>query len=44
MTNTPDYTAMFKDMMGKFPADMSAFEDAFKAQVAFGEKMSASTS
>ena len=41
MTKTPDYTAMFKDMMGKFPVDMSAFEDAYKAQVAFGEKMSA---
>lgn len=41
MTKTPDYTAMFKDMMGKLPVDMSAFEDAYKAQVAFGEKMSA---
>jgi hypothetical protein len=41
MTKTPDYTAMFKDMMGKFPVDMSAFEDAYKAQAAFGEKMSA---
>ena len=38
MTKTPDYTAMFKDMMGKFPVDMSAFEDAYKAQAAFGEK------
>ena len=41
MTKTPDYTAMFKDMMGKFPVDMSAFEDAYKAQMAFGEKMTA---
>ena len=41
MTKTPDYTAMFKDMMGKLPVDMSAFEDAYKAQAAFGEKMSA---
>ena len=41
MTQTPDITAMFKDMMGKFPVDMSAFEDAFKTQAAFGEKMSA---
>jgi hypothetical protein len=41
MTQTPDITAMFKDMMGKFPVDMSTFEDAFKTQAAFGEKMSA---
>ena len=41
MTQTPDITEMFKDMMGKFPVDMSAFEDAFKTQAAFGEKMSA---
>ena len=41
MTQTPDINAMFKDMMGKFPIDMSAFEDAFKTQAVFGEKMSA---
>ena len=41
MTQTPDITAMFKDMMGKFPVDMSTFEDAFKTQAVFGEKMSA---
>ena len=41
MTQTPDITAMFKDMMGKLPVDMSAFEDAFKTQAVFGEKISA---
>ena len=41
MTQTPDITAMFKDMMGKLPIDMSAFEDAFKTQAVFGEKISA---
>ena len=35
MTKTPDYTAMFKDMMGKFPVDMSAFESS-KADISTG--------
>lgn len=28
-----------KDMMGAFPMDMKAFEDAFKSQAAYGEKL-----
>ena len=28
MANTQDFTAMMKDMMGAFPVDTSAFEDA----------------
>ena len=35
-----DYTKMMKDMMGSFPVDMSAVQDAFKTQATFGEKMS----
>ena len=40
MTNTQDFTAMMKDMMGAFPVDTSAFEDAFKTQATLGEKLS----
>jgi len=40
MAKTNDYTKMFKDMMGAFPMDMSAMEDAFKSQAALGEKFS----
>jgi hypothetical protein len=39
-TKTPDYTKMFTDMMGSFPMDMSAYNDAFKSSAAMGEKMS----
>jgi len=38
MANTPDMTAMLKDMMGAFPVDTSAMEDAFKNTVAMNEK------
>ncbi len=41
MTTTTDFTAMFKDMMGNFPMDTKAVEDAFKSQTALAEKMSA---
>ncbi|MEL6167261.1 MAG: phasin, PhaP [Pseudomonadota bacterium] len=37
---TQDYTKMMKDMMSAFPVDMTAMQDAFKSQAAFGEKMS----
>ncbi|PIE07601.1 MAG: Phasin [Rhodobacterales bacterium] len=37
---TPDYAKMFQDMMGKFPVDMSAFEEAFRNQAQMGEKFS----
>lgn len=37
---TQDYTKMMKDMMGAFPVDMSAMQDAFKTQATLGEKLS----
>jgi hypothetical protein len=40
MAKTQDYTKMFKDMMGAFPMDLSAFEGAFKSSAALGEKLS----
>ncbi|MGR3490558.1 MAG: phasin, PhaP [Shimia sp.] len=41
MTKAPDFTAMFKDMMGAFPMDTKVMEDAFKTQADLSEKMSA---
>jgi hypothetical protein len=41
MTKTQDFTAVFKDMMGSFPVDTKAMEDAFKSQTTLTEKMSA---
>ena len=38
--STPDMTAMFKDVMGSFPVDTSAFEDAFKTSATLNEKLS----
>ena len=40
MTKTPDFTKVVQDMMASFPVDASAFQNAFKSQAAFGEKMS----
>lgn len=40
MTNTPDMTAIFKDVMGAFPVDTSAMEDAFKTTASLNEKLS----
>ncbi|GKY89407.1 Phasin [Sinisalibacter aestuarii] len=40
MAKKNDYMKMVQDMMGNFPMDMSAFEDAFKSQAALGEKFS----
>ena len=37
---TTDYTKMVQDMMGSFPVDTSAFQDAFKNQADFADKMS----
>ena len=37
---TNEYTKMMKDMMGAFPVDMTAMQDAFKTQAAFADKMS----
>ncbi len=36
---TQDYTKMMKDMMGAFPVDMTAMQDAFKTQAALGDKL-----
>jgi len=41
MTNTPDFTAMFKDMFAQFPVDTKSMEDAFKNTAALTEKFSA---
>ena len=38
--STPDVSAMFKDVMGAFPVDASAFEDAFKTSATLNEKLS----
>lgn len=40
MTKTPDFTKAFQDILGKFPVDASAFQNAFKTQAAFAEKFS----
>ena len=37
---TNDYTKMVKDMLGAFPVDTSAFQEAFKNQASFADKMS----
>ncbi|QQA44394.1 phasin family protein [Pelagovum pacificum] len=39
-TKTPDLTTMFKDMMGSFPVDTKAMEDAFKTHTTLAEKLS----
>ena len=39
MAATTDMTTMFKDMMGAFPFDTKAFEDAFKNNAEFNEKV-----
>ena len=37
---TQDMTAMFKDVMGAFPVDTAAMEDAFKTASTLNEKLS----
>lgn len=39
MSKTQDYSKMMQEMMGAFPVDMSAIQDAFKNQAALGEKL-----
>ncbi len=39
-TKQQDYTATMKDMMGAFPVDTKAMEDAFKTQASLSEKLS----
>ena len=41
MTKTTDFTKVMQDMMASFPVDASAFQNAFKAQAAYGEKLAA---
>ncbi|KAA9005613.1 phasin family protein [Histidinibacterium aquaticum] len=38
---TQDLTTMMKDMMGAFPVDTKAMEEAFKTQTTLAEKLSA---
>jgi len=38
---TQDFTAVLKDMMGAFPVDTKAFDDAVKTQSTLNEKLSA---
>ena len=40
MTKTPDFTKAFQDAFASFPVDATAFQNAFKTQAAFGEKLS----
>ena len=40
MAQSNDYTKLMKDMMGAFPVDTTAMQDAFKNQAAFADKMS----
>ena len=39
MAKAQDYTKALNDMMGAFPVDMTAFQDAFKNSAMMGEKM-----
>ena len=38
---TQDFTAVMKDMMGSFPVDTKAMDDAIKTQSSLNEKLSA---
>ena len=40
MAKQQDMTAIFKDMMGAFPVDTAAMEDAFKTATTLNEKLS----
>lgn len=40
MTKTPDIAAMMKDVMGAFPVDTTALNDAFKTTATLNEKLS----
>ncbi|MBT8152942.1 phasin family protein [Epibacterium ulvae] len=39
MAKTQDFTAFMKEMMGAFPVDTAALEDAFKSAAALNEKL-----
>lgn len=40
MNKTQDFSAIMKDMMGSFPVDTGAVEDAFKSTASLNEKLS----
>ncbi|MFD3189535.1 phasin, PhaP [Sedimentitalea sp. HM32M-2] len=40
MAKAQDFTAVVKDVMGSFPVDTKAFEEAFKTQATLNEKLS----
>ncbi|WP_425092596.1 phasin family protein [Tropicimonas sp. S265A] len=40
MAKAEDFTKYVSDMMGSFPMDTTAMQDAFKSSAALGEKMS----
>jgi len=40
MAKTQDFNAAMKDIMGAFPVDTAAFEDAFKNSASLNEKLS----
>lgn len=40
MAKAEDFTKYVSDMLGAFPVDTSAMQDAFKSSAALGEKMS----
>ena len=40
MAQAQDFTAMMKDMLGAFPVDTKAMEDAFKSTASLNEKLS----
>ncbi|WP_375228720.1 phasin family protein [Roseobacter sp. S98] len=40
MAKTTDMNAMFKDVLGSFPVDTAAMEDAFKTTATLNEKLS----
>ncbi len=40
MANAQDFNKMVQEMLGSFPVDMSAAQDAFKTSATLGEKMS----
>ncbi|MBO9465204.1 phasin, PhaP [Tropicibacter sp. R15_0] len=41
MAQAQDFTAVLKDVMGSFPVDTKAMEDAFKSQASMNEKLAA---
>ena len=41
MNAATDFTKVMQDMMASFPVDASAFQNAFKTQAAYGEKLAA---